>query len=59
MLIPLSLTYVIGDKVRLHRVALELIANALNFTDAGFVKLSIVLAKRHEGKLVLKLTVED
>lgn len=51
--------YVIGDKVRLHRVALELIANALNFTDTGFVKLSIVLAKRHEGKLVLKLVVED
>jgi PAS domain S-box-containing protein len=51
--------YVIGDKVRLHRVALELIANALNFTDSGFVKLSIILAKRHEGKLVIKLIVED
>jgi two-component system aerobic respiration control sensor histidine kinase ArcB len=51
--------YVIGDKVRIHRVALELIANALNFTDTGYVKLSIVLAKRHEEKLVLKLVVED
>ncbi len=51
--------YVIGDKVRLHRVALELIANALNFTDTGFVKLTALLAKRHEGKLVLKLVVED
>lgn len=51
--------YVIGDKVRLHRVALELIANALNFTDTGFVKLSVFLARRNEGKLVLKLVVED
>ena len=54
-----TIPYVIGDKVRLHRVALELVANALNFTDAGFVKISAVIAKRHEGKLVLKLTVED
>ncbi|WP_133139377.1 response regulator [Legionella genomosp. 1] len=51
--------YVIGDKVRLHRVALELLANALNFTDKGFVKLSVCLAKCDEQKLVIKLTVED
>ncbi|SFM07720.1 response regulator [Legionella jamestowniensis] len=51
--------YVLGDKVRIHRVALELIANALNFTDSGFVKLSVVLAKRDEGRLVVKLIVED
>ncbi len=51
--------YVIGDKVRLHRVALELVANALNFTDNGFVTLNALLAKKDEGKLVLKLIVED
>ncbi len=51
--------YVIGDKVRLHRVTLELVANALNFTDTGFVTLSATLAKKDEGKLVLKLIVED
>ncbi|KTD63506.1 response regulator [Legionella shakespearei] len=51
--------FVIGDKVRLHRVILELVANALNFTDTGFVTLSAELAKKDEGKLVLKLVVED
>uniref|UniRef100_UPI0026216CB7 response regulator n=1 Tax=uncultured Legionella sp. TaxID=210934 RepID=UPI0026216CB7 len=51
--------YLIGDKVRLHRVALELVANALNFTDNGFVTLNALLAKQDEGKLVLKLIVED
>lgn len=51
--------FVIGDKVRLHRVILELVANALNFTDTGFVTLSATLAKKDEGRLVLKLTVED
>lgn len=51
--------YVIGDKVRLHRVALELVANALNFTDSGFVTLSALIAKKDDGKLILKLMVED
>lgn len=51
--------YVIGDKVRLHRVALELVANALNFTDTGFVTLNALLAKKESGKVVLKLIVED
>ncbi|AHE67926.1 PAS domain S-box [Legionella oakridgensis ATCC 33761 = DSM 21215] len=52
-------TYVLGDKVRFHRIALELIANALNFTDIGFVKLSVKLAKRHHRELILKLVVKD
>ena len=51
--------YVIGDKVRIHRVALELVANALNFTDSGHVTLSAVLAKRHQRELVIKLIIED
>lgn len=51
--------YVIGDKVRLHRIALELVANAINFTESGSVKLSAILAKRDETKMVLTLTVED
>lgn len=50
---------VIGDKVRIHRVALELIANALNFTDSGYVTLSVILAKRHQRELIIKLVVED
>lgn len=51
--------YVIGDKVRLHRVALELVANALNFTDTGSVSINVTLAKKEDRKLVLKLTVKD
>ena len=51
--------YLIGDRVRLHRVALELVANALNFTDTGFVQLQASLARHAEGKIILKLVVED
>ncbi|WP_084273777.1 response regulator [Legionella fairfieldensis] len=51
--------YVLGDKVRIHRIMLELVANALNFTDSGFVKLSAKLAQRNHRELILKLIVED
>ncbi len=51
--------YVIGDQIRVHRIALELIANALNFTDTGFVSLSVHLMKRKHRELIIKLVVED
>jgi two-component system, OmpR family, aerobic respiration control sensor histidine kinase ArcB len=51
--------YVIGDAVRIHRIVLELVANALNFTEEGSVKLSVRLAKREQRNLVIKICVED
>lgn len=51
--------FVIGDKVRIHRIALELIGNALNFTDRGHVSVNVTLAKKEERQLVIKLTVTD
>tara|TARA_Y100000588_G_scaffold140181_1_gene154176 strand:- start:775 stop:2238 length:1464 start_codon:yes stop_codon:yes gene_type:complete len=52
-------SYVLGDNVRIHRIGLELVANALNFTDNGFVKLKAECAKETESQVILKLTVED
>ena len=51
--------YVIGDSTRIHRIALELLTNALNFTDKGLVKLTVKLAKKIKNKLVIKIIVED
>ncbi|KTD52995.1 response regulator [Legionella quateirensis] len=51
--------FVIGDKIRLHRIALELIGNALNFTDVGHVLVHVSLAKKESQQLVIKLTVTD
>lgn len=51
--------FVIGDKIRLHRIALELIGNALNFTDRGHVSINVLLAKKYNRELVVKLTVTD
>ena len=51
--------YVIGDKIRLHRITLELVGNALNFTDIGHVTVSVNLAKKDNHQLVIKLTISD
>lgn len=51
--------FVIGDKIRIHRIALELIGNALNFTDNGHVTVNVTLAKKERRQLVIKLTVTD
>lgn len=51
--------FVIGDKMRLHRITLELVANALNFTHSGHVTLKASLAKHQERGIIIKLVVED
>ncbi|WP_412757027.1 PAS domain-containing protein [Legionella bozemanae] len=51
--------YLIGDPVRIHRILLELIANSLNFTDAGFVTLTAKLAKQENREIIIQLIVED
>ncbi len=51
--------YLIGDSIRIHRIALELVTNALNFTKTGFVTLKAILGKRINREVVIKLIVED
>ncbi len=52
-------TYVIGDSKRIHRLILELVSNALNFTDRGQITLSASVAKELERDLVVKFEVTD
>lgn len=51
--------YVLGDNIRLHRVILELVNNALTFTNQGFVKLKVDLAKCSNSMVIVKFIVED
>ncbi|MFC3909239.1 PAS domain-containing protein [Legionella dresdenensis] len=51
--------YLIGDSKRIHRIAIELISNALNFTEQGHVTLTTMLAKEDERSVIVKLIVED
>ena len=51
--------YLIGDPIRIYRIILELLANALKFTDEGQVRITTSLAKRFEQQLILKIAIED
>ena len=51
--------FAIGDKIRLHRIALELVSNALNFTDDGFVTLAVKLARKENRNIIIKMKVTD
>lgn len=51
--------YVVGDKIRLHRIVLELVSNALTFTNKGHVTLTVSLAKKQDRLLILRIKVCD
>jgi len=51
--------FVIGDKIRIHRIMSELIGNALNFTEKGHVTLTVDLAKKENRGIVVRITVAD
>ncbi|ERS09640.1 histidine kinase [Marinobacter sp. EN3] len=54
--LPWALT---GDPVRIRQVLLNLLSNAIKFTDSGHVLISIEFLGRKEGKVRLRLAVED
>ncbi|ABM19762.1 response regulator [Marinobacter nauticus] len=54
--LPWALT---GDPVRIRQVLLNLLSNAIKFTDSGHVLISIEILGRKEGKVRLRLAVED
>lgn len=50
----------IGDSYRLQRILLNLTSNAIKFTQEGYVKIKIKLAKKvDDKKLVLRISIED
>lgn len=51
--------FVIGDKIRIHRIVLELVGNALNFTQIGQVAIAVTRAKQEQRHLIIKITVTD
>lgn len=51
--------YVIGDHTRVHRIIMELVNNALTFTEKGSVTVKTELAKRSNRDIVIKVIVED
>lgn len=54
-----SYTYVKGDPGRLRQILNNLVANAIKFTEAGEICISIQLIKSHTGGLRLEGVVSD
>jgi PAS domain S-box-containing protein len=50
---------VIGDPGRLRQIVLNLVSNAVKFTDAGEVGVELVVAERSADEVLLRCTVRD
>ncbi len=51
--------FVNGDCIRTQWILMNLLANAIKFTEKGHVGLYASLAKRENKKIIIKFTVED
>ncbi|MEN9449155.1 MAG: hypothetical protein RJA25_2445, partial [Bacteroidota bacterium] len=53
--------YLLGDPLRLQRIVLELVTNALKYTNKGEIKVGarLIKNKTHTGQLIIELCVSD
>jgi two-component system aerobic respiration control sensor histidine kinase ArcB len=53
--------YVMGDPIRIQRIVLELVTNALKFTEKGEIKVTarLMKEKNHVERVIVKISVSD
>ncbi|HNX89747.1 MAG TPA: ATP-binding protein [Paludibacteraceae bacterium] len=49
----------LGDPVRLHQIILNLVSNAIKFTNAGSIKVSVKLVSENDEQAKLQFSVAD
>ena len=54
-----AMDLVVADEGKVRQVLINILGNALKFTDQGRIRLSLALQSRPDGKLWLGATVED
>jgi PAS domain S-box-containing protein len=48
-----------SDPTKIHRILLNLLGNALKFTEKGFIEIAVHLKKRTNNKLILDFSIRD
>lgn len=51
--------FIVSDKMKVHRILLNLIGNAIKFTEKGTIKLSAKLQSKNQKKATVIFSVED
>jgi signal transduction histidine kinase/CheY-like chemotaxis protein len=51
--------YIVSDKIKLHRILLNLIGNAIKFTEKGYIELGAKLQSKSGNRVTIVFSVKD